>query len=140
MKIFKINLLTFLVTSLFSLSIFAGGTLRLDEVAVGEADPAKATDFADGIIMENVYDALVTEPQGGGPVIGKLAKEWEVSNNGTTITFHLNENVKFSSGNDMTADDVVYSYERLMGLKLGWSYLFDGWVKGIKKIELSILL
>jgi len=135
MKIFKINILAFLVTSLFSFSIFAGGTLRLDEVAIGEADPAKATDFADGIIMENVYDALVTEPQGGGPVIGKLAKDWEVSNNGTTITFHLNENVKFSSGNDMTADDVVYSYERLMGLKLGWSYLFDGWVKGIKKID-----
>ena len=73
MRIFKINILSLLVTSLFSLSLMAGGTLRLDE-AVGEADPAKATDFADGIIMENVYDALVTEPQGGGPVVGKLAK------------------------------------------------------------------
>jgi len=135
MRIFKINILALLVTSLFSLSLMAGGTLRLDEVAIGEADPAKATDFADGIIMENVYDALVTEPQGGGPVIGKLAKDWEVSNNGTTITFHLHEGVKFHSGNDLTADDVVYSYERLMGLKLGWSYLFDGWVKGIKKID-----
>jgi len=118
MRIFKINILSLLVTSLFSLSLMAGGTLRLDEVAIGEADPAKATDFADGIIMENVYDALVTEPQGGGPVVGKLAKDWEVSNDGTTITFHLHEGVKFHSGNDFTADDVVYSYERLMGLKL----------------------
>ena len=60
MRIFNINILSLLVTSLFSLSLMAGGTLRLDEVAIGEADPAKATDFADGIIMENVYCLLYT--------------------------------------------------------------------------------
>ena len=63
MRIFKINVLTLLVTSLFSLSLMAGGTLRLDEVAIGEADPAKATDFADGIIMENVMMHWLQNPK-----------------------------------------------------------------------------
>ena len=44
----------------------AGGVLRLDEVAVGELDPAKASDYADSILMFNVYDTLVI-PQQGAP-------------------------------------------------------------------------
>ena len=42
--------------------------LRLDEVAVGELDPAKATDYADSILMFNVYDTLVLPKQGGAGV------------------------------------------------------------------------
>ena len=44
---------------------FAETVLRLDEVAVGELDPAKASDYADSILMFNVYDTLVLPNQGG---------------------------------------------------------------------------
>ena len=37
----------------------ADSVLRLDEVAVGELDPAKATDYADSMLMFNVYDTLL---------------------------------------------------------------------------------
>jgi hypothetical protein len=37
----------------------AKGILRLDEVPVGELDPAKASDYADSMLMFNVYDTLV---------------------------------------------------------------------------------
>jgi peptide/nickel transport system substrate-binding protein len=46
------------------LSAQAGGVLRLDEVAVGELDPAIASDYADSILMFNVYDTLVLPAQG----------------------------------------------------------------------------
>lgn len=44
-----------------------------------------------------------------------LAKDWQVSADGKTITFNLREGVKFSNGDDVTADDVKFSLERLGG-------------------------
>ena len=63
---------------------FAGGTLRLDEVAVGEIDPAKASDYADSILMFNAYDTLILPVQGGPGHAPHLAKSW--SNDGNTFT------------------------------------------------------
>ena len=38
---------------------FAGDTLHLDEVPIGDPDPAKASEYSDSILMFNVYDTLV---------------------------------------------------------------------------------
>jgi len=96
--------------------------LRLDEVAVGELDPAKASDYADSVLMFNVYDTLVLPAQGGPGHVAHLASSWEAD--GATYTFTLRDDVKFQSGNAMTADDVVYSLERMQALEAGLSYLF----------------
>ena len=95
---------------------FAETVLRLDEVAVGELDPAKASDYADSILMFNVYDTLVLPAQGGPGHTPHLAASWDVD--GATYTFTLRDDVIFQSGNKMTAADVVYS--------AGLSYLFAG--------------
>ena len=49
---------------------FAETVLRLDEVAFGELDPGKASDYADSILMFNVYDTLVLPIGGGGLAAG----------------------------------------------------------------------
>ena len=100
----------------------AGGTLRLDEVAVGELDPAKASDYADSILMFNVYDTLVLPVQGGPGHAPHLAESWE--SDGNSFTFTLRDDVNFQSGNPLTADDVVFSLERMKALGAGLSYLF----------------
>lgn len=100
----------------------AGGTLRLDEVAVGEIDPAKASDYADSILMFNLYDTLVLPRQGGPGHDPHLAESWEGS--GTEYTFKLRSDVKFVSGNPMTAEDVVFSLDRMKAMGKGLSYLF----------------
>lgn len=96
--------------------------LRLDEVAVGELDPGKATDYADSILMFNVYDTLVMAKQGGPGVVPHLAESWETD--GKVYTFKLRNDVKFQSGNPLTADDVVFSFDRMKALGQGLSYLF----------------
>ena len=96
--------------------------LRLDEVAVGELDPAKASDYADSILMFNVYDTLVLSKQGGAGVVPHLAESWETD--GKTYTFKLRQDVKFQSGNPFTAEDVVFSLDRMKALGQGLSYLF----------------
>ncbi len=105
-------------------SAYAGGTLRLDEVAVGELDPAKASDYADSILMFNVYDTLVLPRQGGAGHVPHLASNWEID--GATYTFNLRDDVAFQSGNPLRAEDVVYSVERMTALGAGYSYLFRG--------------
>ncbi len=102
----------------------AESVLRLDEVAVGELDPAKASDYADSILMFNVYDTLVLPQQGGPGHTPHLAASWE--NDGATYTFTLRDDVKFQSGNPLRAEDVVYSIERMQALGAGLSYLFAG--------------
>ncbi len=103
---------------------FAETVLRLDEVAVGELDPAKASDYADSILMFNVYDTLILPNQGGPGHSGHLAESWTAD--GATYTFNLRDDVTFQSGNPMTAADVVYSLERMQALGAGLSYLFGG--------------
>ncbi|OCP25113.1 MULTISPECIES: ABC transporter substrate-binding protein [unclassified Ensifer] len=103
--------------------------LRLDEAPVGELDPAKASDYADSILIFNVYDALVIPKQGQPGYAPHLAASWEVE--GTAYTFKLRTNVKFQSGNPLTADDVVFSFERMKALGSGLSYLFEN----VDKVE-----
>ena len=103
--------------------------LRLDEVAVGELDPAKASDYADSILMYNIYDTLVM-PKAGQPGHDPLlAESWETD--GKTYTFKLRTDAKFQSGNPVTAEDVVFSFERMKALGQGLSYLFAD----VEKVE-----
>ncbi|MFD1255094.1 ABC transporter substrate-binding protein [Devosia equisanguinis] len=97
--------------------------LRLDEVPVGELDPAKASDYADSVLMFNVYDTLVIPNQGKPGYQPHLAESWETE--GNTFTFKLRQGVTFESGNPLTAEDVVFSFERTKALGQGLSYLFE---------------
>ncbi len=114
----------------------AGGVLRLDEVAVGELDPGKASDYADSILMFNVYDTLVLPKQGGPGHVPHLAESWE--SDGNSYTFTLRTDVKFQSGNTMTADDVVFSFDRMKTLGQGLSYLF-GIVESAEAVDANIV-
>jgi peptide/nickel transport system substrate-binding protein len=96
--------------------------LRLDEVAVGELDPGKASDYADSILMFNVYDTLVLPAQGAPGHVPHLASGWTIE--GNTITFTLRDDVTFQSGNPLTAADVVWSLDRMKALGQGLSFLF----------------
>lgn len=45
-------------------------------------------------------------------LIPDLAENWDVSADGTVYTFHLRQNAKFHNGRAVTAQDVIYSWER----------------------------
>lgn len=63
-------------------------------------------------LLYNVYETLVKVDQ-DGEIVPALASEWEVSEDRLTYTFTLAEDVTFSSGEEFTADDVVFSLERV---------------------------
>ena len=82
---------------------------------------------ADRMFMRPVYDSLLTfttddlsEPEPW------LAEEWEVNDDATEFTFHLREGVNFHDGTPLTADDVVFSLNRLQNIASAVSFLLDG--------------
>ncbi len=66
-----------------------------------------------------VFNKLVEFEPGTTKIMPGLAKSWEVSDDGLTYTFHLQEGVKFHSRKDFTptrdfnADDVIASFNRM---------------------------
>ena len=130
-KIYATAIVAGAMVALAATAAPAETVLRLDEVAVGELDPAKASDYADSILMFNVYDTLVLPRQGGPGHVPHLARSWTGS--GSTYTFELRDDVMFQSGNMLTAEDVVFSLQRMLELGQGLSYLFSD-VQGAEAI------
>jgi len=63
-------------------------------------------------LLVNLYEGLVKLDQ-DGEIVPALSTEWDVSDDGRTYTFELVDNAEFTSGEPMTATDVVFSIERV---------------------------
>jgi peptide/nickel transport system substrate-binding protein len=62
-----------------------------------------------------IYNQLVEyDPLNPNEIIGDLAESWEVSPDGLSFTFSLHDNVKWTDGETLDADDVVFSLNRLI--------------------------
>jgi len=64
-------------------------------------------------IIQQMFDGLVQFDKDLN-VVPAIAKSWKISNDGLTYTFYLREGVKFHNGRDVTADDFVYSFTRIL--------------------------
>ncbi|MEZ3159944.1 ABC transporter substrate-binding protein [Microbacterium sp. BWT-B31] len=61
-------------------------------------------------LIDNVYQGLVTRaPDDDNAVVAALASDWDVSTDGLTYTFTIQDGVTFHSGDPLTIDDVVAS-------------------------------
>ena len=86
-------------------------------------DPGVGSDLTTTIVLCNLYDSLVF-PNPDGGMKPSLAKSWEISGDGLTYTFELVPGVKFHNGDELTADDVIFSLERIMTIGEGFGHLF----------------
>ena len=95
---------------------------RFDDII--SLDPAEMYEISAFEIVTNAYDKLVAyDPEDTSQIVPQLAESWEVSEDGTTFTFKLREDVTFHSGNPFTAEDVVYSLARFAALDKGPAFL-----------------
>ena len=113
--------------------LYAETVFRLDASAPGEADPDKGIDYIGSVLAFNLYDALVVPGQNGTPVAPHIATGWKID--GNDYLFTLRPDVKFHSGNVMSADDVVFSFKRLMALGKGNSPLFADRVASVTAVD-----
>lgn len=96
---------------------------RIDDITT--LDPAESFEFAGSDVNRNVYMKLVNfDPMdldaGYQP---QVAESWEVSEDGTQITFMIRDGLTFHSGNPVTAADVEFSLRRVVTLNKTPSFI-----------------
>lgn len=114
----------------------AGGTLKCGWAGIGQIttlDPAKMNQVLQFQITSNVLSGL-THINAELIAEADLARDWEVSEDGTEYTFNLREGVTFHNGEPFTADDVLFTYARSKNPQVSIHSRALGNVAGIEKL------
>ena len=75
-------------------------------------DPALNSAVDGGNMILHAFEGLLALDENGQLKAGQ-AETWETSEDGLTWTFHLRDGLKWSDGTDLTANDFVYSWQRV---------------------------
>lgn len=81
-------------------------------------DPALVDDGESAKVMSNIFEGLLKYNKDSTKVEPCLAKSWEVSPDGLTCTFKLQEGVKFQDGTDFNAEAVKFNIDRQLPPKV----------------------
>jgi peptide/nickel transport system substrate-binding protein len=128
--------LAFVVAAAAAMPIAQAGTppstlvmaMNIDDII--SLDPAETFELVGGEVNANVYDRITVHEPGHEELSGGVAGSWDIADDGHTIILHLRPDLKFQSGNPITADDVVFSLTRVIKLnktptfilsQLGWT-------------------
>lgn len=114
----------FLGTALISLAMAASAEAGILSVCVEGSpeifNPQLSNSGTTSNVLGNIFDNLVSVKANSSEILPSLAESWTISEDGRTYTFNLRKNVKWQSNDqftpsrDFNADDVVFTYERMM--------------------------
>lgn len=120
MKCFLTILVALFVFGSFA---WAADMPRNDSIIIGEShnfrgmDPAQMISSQESSLGNTIYEGLTAyNKDNPGQPLPALAESWKVSSDAKVWTFKIRKGVKFTTGNEMTADDVVYSLKRGMDI------------------------
>lgn len=104
-----------------------GGTLQLASVSASQYSPAAQSTMEYMLMMNREF----TE------VIPNIAKDWEFTEGGRTLTLYLREGLKWSNGDPFTADDIMFWWEDVMLNKDITPVLPRQWVVGGEPMQVE---
>jgi oligopeptide transport system substrate-binding protein len=87
-------------------------------------DPGLASDVTSANILLNIMDPLVKLDEDLNPV-PNAAESFDTSEDGKTVTFVLRDDLKWTNGDPVTAQDFEYSWKRTMSPDLGADYAYQ---------------
>jgi peptide/nickel transport system substrate-binding protein len=88
------------------------GTFRVAVQPIVHTDPARISSDPEVIFANHVYDYLV-DVTPANTIAPRLATEWAISDDGLTYVFTLASGVTFHDGSAFSAQDVVWTFNRL---------------------------
>ena len=99
-----------------------GGTLVAAFSAdPGGFDPARGPSGMSHVVIEQVYSTLLNLDENAKPYAG-IAESWSPAEDGLSWTFKLRPGLTFHNGEALTAEDVVFSFERILDPESGYAY------------------
>ncbi|GHU75174.1 hypothetical protein AGMMS49992_18590 [Clostridia bacterium] len=93
------------------------GAMRLSQEFVFEAggiDPSITNNSVVQPLMTRLFEGLVVTDAQTNEQVGANAESWKINEDGTVYTFTLNQDLKWSDGSPLTANDYVYTYQRIL--------------------------
>lgn len=118
-----------------------GGTMTVVGGASGPKtyNPHLAAETSSTDVTDRIFEGLVTLHRDTGLVMPKLAREYEISEDGTEIVFHLRRGVQWHDAEEFTADDVIFTFDVVYDLNVGSNsrsgLLIDGQPMQYEKID-----
>ncbi len=114
--------------------VITGGTFHWAvNFSIESVDPVLAGNIS-GSISPELFDGLV-EVLPDFSIGPAIASSWSLSADGTTYTFKLRQDVKFSNGDPVTARDFIYSWRRALSNPDDYAdFLFDS-IKGVSEVK-----
>lgn len=97
-----------------------GGSLSVAFEQIVQTDPALISSDSEVAVANAVYDYLV-DVDADNQIQPRLAIDWETSEDGLTYTFTLADGVVFHDGTAFSAQDVVYTFNRLRDPESGFA-------------------
>jgi peptide/nickel transport system substrate-binding protein len=76
--------------------------------------PLVSSDLYASNVQSNVLESLITRNPDTLEWEGLIAKSWKISDDGLVISFQMRDDVSFSDGQPLTAEDVVFSFDFIM--------------------------
>jgi len=85
-------------------------------------DPHIVTGVPENHLLTALCEGLTINNPKGGPNLPGAAKSWEISQDGKTYIFNIHEDASWSNGEPVTAEDFVWSWQRILTASLGSQY------------------
>lgn len=97
-------------------------------------DPGVTNNSFAQYVLINCFEGLVTYDETGS-LVGGSAESWDISDDGLVYTFHLRDGLKWSDGTPLTAQDFVYSIQRVLTPATAAQYvsMVTGYVKNAQE-------
>lgn len=130
-----------------------GGTIRMTgpySASFSTLDIHATPRAQDGIYAKVIHRTLYSWDSAKNELVPELFKTVDVSADGKTYTYKLRDDAYFHHGRKMTADDIIYTFNRLMNSKKAyagarWARIIEGaidvekgtaqTISGLKKID-----
>ncbi len=100
-----------------------GGTIRMTApyaASFGSLDPHVTPRAQDDIVNKAIHRTLYNWDTANSKLVLELAKSVSVSDDGLVYTYKLGDDAYFHNGRKMTADDLIWSYTRIMDGSKGY--------------------
>ncbi|QDU85666.1 Oligopeptide-binding protein OppA precursor [Planctomycetes bacterium Pla163] len=106
---------------------------------VATLDPAVVTGVPEGRILRAIFEGLTVKDPETLAALPGMAESWTISDDGLVYTFKIRENAFWTNGDQLTAHDFVFSWERFLNPLTAAEYAYQLWyVKGAKAYTTTV--